>query len=182
MMKDTGVAARYARALMIVTEKRGETAQALADLQALWEIAKPGTRVGGLLASPLVLLSDKRKVVMERLQGRCLKSVALLVDLLLRKKRLAELEIIVSEFEAMVEKAHGIQRAHVVSAVPLDDAEVARLHAELERWTGKKIKLAKDVDPDLVGGAQVRIDDRVVDRSVKTLLEAIGHQLHMTSV
>jgi len=182
MIRDTGVAARYARALMILTEKRGETAQALADLQGFREVAKPGTRVGELLHSPLVLLSDKRRVVIERLEGRCLKSVALFVDLLLRKKRLGELEIIVAEFEALVEKAQGIQRANVVSAVALDDAEVARLHAELERWTGKKIKLARNVDPSLVGGALVRIGDRVVDRSVKALLEAIGHQLHETRV
>jgi F-type H+-transporting ATPase subunit delta len=182
MSKDTTVAARYARALFILTEKRGETASALPDLQALWSVVKPGTRVGHFLSTPQLLLSDKRKALLDTLEGRCLRSVALFLDLLLRKKRLGELETIVREFEALVERAQGIQRAQVVSAVPMPEAERKRLHAELERWTKKKIKLTAEVDPSLVGGAFVRIGDRVVDRSVRTLLDTIGRQLHEASV
>lgn len=182
MMQDTTVAARYAKALFLVTEPRGETAQALADLKGLWEVVKPGTRVGYFLATPQVLLSDKRKALLQSLEGASLRSVALFLDLLLKKKRLAELERVVTEFEALVERAQGLQRAHVVSAVPMTDAETQRLHAELERYTKKKIRLTAEVDSSLVGGALVRIGDRVVDRSVRTLLETIGRQLHETSV
>jgi len=69
-----------------------------------------------------------------------------------------------------------------VSAVPLTSAEQKRLHTELERYTGKKIVLDVQVDASLVGGAYVRIGDRVIDRSVKTLLEAIANQLYEVSV
>ena len=57
MIKDTGVAARYARALFIITERRGETPQAMLDLRGAWEAMRPGTPAGRLLATPLVLLS-----------------------------------------------------------------------------------------------------------------------------
>lgn len=176
-MKDTTVAARYARALFIVTEKRGETERALEDLQALAALFRPDTAVGRLMATPQVLLADKRKALLGVLKGRALDSVALFGDLLLRKKRIRELDIIATEFEALVEKKQGVQRAHAVSAVPLEPAELQRLHAELERTTGAKIKLTTEVDPDLLGGALVRIGDRVIDRSVKSLLEAIEEQL-----
>jgi len=182
MSQDLGVADRYARALYIVTEKRGETALALADLRGAYEAIKPGTAAARLLATPLVLLSDKRKVVQQVLDGRALKSVALFIDLLLRKKRVNELPSIVSEFEALVERKEGVQRAQVVSAVPLTEAERARLHAEIERMTGKKIRLTAEVDTRLLGGALVRIGDRVIDRSVRTLLEAVEHRLLETSV
>ncbi len=182
MMQDTTVAARYARALFIVTEKRHETPAALGDLKALWGVARPGTPVGRLLATPMVLLSDKRRVLRQVLDGRLLPSVVLFVDLLLRKKRLHELESILSEFEALVERQQGIQRATVTSAVPLSEAERANLHRELERLTGKKIRLSAGVDERLVGGALVRIGDRVVDRSVRSLLGAIERQLMEASV
>ena len=39
-MKDAGVAARYARALFIVTEQRGETVRALDDMKGLWTARK----------------------------------------------------------------------------------------------------------------------------------------------
>lgn len=182
MSQDLGVADRYARALYIVTEKRGETALALTDLRGAWEAIRPGTPAGRLLATPLVLLSDKRKVVQQVLEGRALKSVTVFIDLLLRKKRITELPGIVSEFEALVERKEGVQRAQVVSAVPLTDAETKRLHAEVERMTGKKIKLTAEVDSRLLGGALVRIGDRVIDRSVRSLLDAVEHRLLETTV
>jgi len=181
-VKDVSVAGRYAKALFIVTEKRGETARALEDVKALRPVLAPGTPVSRLLESPQTLLSDKRKAVQSTLETRAIKVVALFVDLLLRKRRLREFDTIVTEFEALVERQQGIQRAHVVSAVPLTPAETERLHVELEATTRAKIRLTSDVDPELLGGAFVRIGDRVIDRSVKTLLESIEHQLSEVSV
>ncbi|MEO5616272.1 MAG: ATP synthase F1 subunit delta [Candidatus Eisenbacteria bacterium] len=182
MIKDTSVAARYARALFMITEKRGETAQALGDLQGLWGVLEPDTPAGRLLATPMVRLTDKRATVLKVLEGRTVRSVAVFVDLLLRKKRLVQLPAIVTEFEALVERQQGIQRAQVVSAVPLHEDEQRRLHAEIEKLTGKKIRLTADVDARLLGGALVRIGDRVIDRSVRTLLEATEQRLLETSV
>ena len=181
-MRDTTVAGRYARGLFILTERRGETVRALEDLKGLLEVVGPGSRFGNFLASPGVRLADKREALKRGLDGRVARTVVLFLDLLLRKKRLPEFPIMVTEFEALVEKAQGVQRAHVVSAVPLTEAEQTRLHAELERHTRSKIHLTSEVDPHLVGGALVRIGDHVIDRSVATLLRAIEQQLHEVSV
>ena len=116
------------------------------------------------------------------LQGKVMPSVRVFADLLLRKKRFQMIASVAHEFQAIVERVKGLERATVVSAVPLEEAEKQRLHAELERYTGKKIVFDSQVDPSLVGGAYVRIGDRVIDRSVKTLLEAIANQLYEVSV
>jgi F-type H+-transporting ATPase subunit delta len=181
-MRDSTVAARYAKALFILTERRGESARALEEVKGLREVLKPGSRVGDYLATPQVLLADKRRAVVATLEGRCSHAVVLFVDLLLRKKRLPEFARIVSEFEALVERAQGIVHAQVVSAVPLVDAERERLLAELKRVTGKSVRLYPQVEPAVLGGVYVRIGDRVIDRTVKTLLERIEHQLMETSV
>ncbi|TMQ70692.1 MAG: ATP synthase F1 subunit delta [Candidatus Eisenbacteria bacterium] len=181
-MRDTTVAARYAKGLFILTEKRGETVRALEDLRLLIDVLKHGSRVGNFLASPGVRAADKREALQRGLGDKVTRTVVLFIDLLLRKKRLNEFDPIVTEFEALVEKAQGIQRAHVVSAVPLTDSESGRLHAELERRTHSKIRLTSEVDPRLIGGALVRIGDHVVDRSVATLLKSIERQLSEVTV
>ena len=181
-MRNVTVAARYARALQIVTEKRGETVRALEDLKALVPVIGPGAPAGVMLASPRTRDRDKREVLKKTLDGKVATAVLLFVDLLLRKKRLGEFDVIVSEFEALVERQQGIKRAHVVSAVPLAGDERERLHRELERTTSSKIRLTDEVDPSLIGGAFVRIGDRVIDRSVRTLLESIEQQLLEVSV
>jgi F-type H+-transporting ATPase subunit delta len=109
-------------------------------------------------------------------------SVQVFADLLLRKHRIGITRAVAREFKAIVERAKGLERATVVSAVPLSEAEIRRLHGELERTTGKKIVLERQLDPTLLGGAYVRIGDHVVDRSVKAMLEAIAHQLYEVHV
>jgi F-type H+-transporting ATPase subunit delta len=178
----SGVAGRYAKALLLVAERRREVAPALADLKGMAEALAPDGPAARHLASPELRMQDKRQALRDACAGRVLRVVVLFLDLLLRKKRLGELPAIVVEFERLVERAQGVQRAHVVSAVPLMRAELERLTPELERITRSKVKLTTAVDPSLVGGALVRIGDRVIDRSVRSLLEAIERQLEEVSV
>jgi len=181
-LRDTTVAARYAKALFLVAEKRGETARALEELKGGVAVLGPSARGGRFLASPVVRLADKRTVLERALGTRALRLVVVFLDLLLRKKRLREFDAIVHEFEALVEKQQGIRRAQVVSAVPLTSAELDRLHTKLEEVTGSRIRLANDIEPSLIGGALVRIGDRVIDRSVRGLLQALEAKLMEVAV
>ena len=135
-----------------------------------------------LLGRPQVSPLDKRKLLGLALEGRAEKSVVVFADLLLRKKRLSLMGDIARDFKTLVERAKGVQLATVVSAVPLTEAERSRLLAELLITTGKNIVLAAEVDPSLIGGAYVRIGDRVIDRSIKTMLEAVSNHLYEVSV
>ena len=191
MIQDGSVPGRYARALLILTEKQAAKAgqslvpvleQTLAELQALAKMLGLGTRLGKFLLDPQVSPNDRRAFLERGLKDRAMPSIRVFADLLLRKKRLSMLESIAREFQAIVERAQGLARASVVSAVPLTEPERKRLHGELERFTGKKIVLDARVDPALVGGAYVRIGDRVIDRSVKNLLGSLAQQLYEVSV
>ena len=66
--------------------------------------------------------------------------------------------------------------------MPLSDAETERLLKALESSTGSKIRLTTAIDARLLGGAQVRIRDRVLDRSVRTLLDTIEQHLREVAV
>jgi len=191
MSQDASIAGRYARALRLLTErqaaKSGEPLVAqlertLTELDSLARLTAPGSRLGNFLIDPQISPADRRKVLEQGLKGRAMPSVQVFADLLLRKRRIQITRAVAHEFKAIVERAKGLARATVVSAVPLSEAEINRLHVELERTTGKKIVLERQLEPTLLGGAYVRIGDRVVDRSVKTLLEAIGQQLYKTNV
>jgi F-type H+-transporting ATPase subunit delta len=181
-VKDVSVAGRYAQALFILTERRRETAQALEDLKSVRDLLVSDTRLAAFLAAPQLRMPDKRKLVATALEGRVTRVVATFVDLVLRKNRLFLMRTITTDFEALVERAQGIRRAHVVSATPLSDAENRRLHTALERYTKSHVKLTSEIDPEVLGGALVRIGDHVVDRTVRTLLDAIGAQLREVSV
>jgi F-type H+-transporting ATPase subunit delta len=82
---------------------------------------------------------------------------------------------------AVVEAAAASQDkavAEVRSAVPLDDATVARLAAGLGRATGKTVEVKVIVDPSVIGGISARVGDTVIDgslaRRVDSLRQAIS--------
>ena len=186
-MRDSNVAGRYAKALQLLVERQApgrveELEGTLEDLRGFSALTQPGSRFGDFLEDPKVRLEDKRSLLRKGLDGRARRSVIVFADLLLRKHRLMLIHYVLDAFEGLVEKAQGVQRAQVVSAVPLTSDEFARVHTQLEKWTGAKIVLTATVNPDLVGGAYARVGDRIVDRSVKSLLEAVAHQLYEVSV
>jgi F0F1-type ATP synthase delta subunit len=108
--------------------------------------------------------TDRRRILAQALQDKVTPGVRVFADLLLRKKRLGLVTAISARVPGHRRAREGSRarrrrecgRAH-------RDAERARLNTELERVTGKKVVLDTQLDPALVGGAYVRIGDRVID-------------------
>jgi len=182
MRADDLVAERYARALFLVAERRGEIFEALEDLERLLALMRADPRLEAYLRSPLVPLARKRALLRSALASRVLAPVASFVDLMLRKKRLDLFAAAVDEYQRQVRRWQGLQEAEAVSAVPLTADETKRLHARLERATGLTLEMRTRVDPGLVGGLYVRIGDRVMDRSVRGLLQSLQDRLLAVSL
>ncbi|HTB72937.1 MAG TPA: ATP synthase F1 subunit delta, partial [Polyangiaceae bacterium] len=71
----------------------------------------------------------------------------------------------------------GLLRAEVTTAAPLSDAYYARLQAQLEAMTGKKVVVDRRTDPDLIAGVVTRIGDRILDGSLRTRLSSLRDAL-----
>ena len=95
------------------------------------------------------------------------------------RDRIAVLPDIKALFDTLKDGADGVARAQIVSAFPVDDAQLASLKASLEKRFGKKIEATVSVDPDLIGGVRVTVGDTVIDASVRGELQAMSSQLRV---
>lgn len=102
--------------------------------------------------------------------------------LLRRKSRLALGPSIASYFHEVWDAERGIERAVVRTAVPLDDATREGMRLQLEQQTGKSVELNAEVDPSLLGGAVIRIGDRLIDGSTRTRLRALRGRLQQGAI
>ena len=100
-----------------------------------------------------------------------------LVVLVLRRRRLESVANISREFRRLYNKREGITEAVATSAAPLDDAEIKALRSKLEQMTGGTVQLTFNVDPQLLGGVQVRLGDLLIDGSVRGRLERLRSKL-----
>lgn len=62
-------------------------------------------------------------------------------------------------------------------AKALDDGRVARLQRALETQAGRSVLLQIDVDPSVLGGMSVQIDDEVIESTVAARLDDARRQL-----
>ena len=76
--------------------------------------------------------------------------------------------------DSLVELA-AVRRLHVsaevTSAIPLDEGQLTRLAASLGRLYGREVDIRTLVDPEVLGGISVRVDDEVIDGTITHRLE-----------
>ena len=65
----------------------------------------------------------------------------------------------------------------VRTAVELSEEQRNALAAQLAQATGKQVLLEGEVDPSLLGGAVIRLGDRLIDGSTRSRLRALRSQL-----
>jgi F-type H+-transporting ATPase subunit delta len=97
-----------------------------------------------------------------------------LVHLLAENKRLPLAREIAAQFEQLKATEEGELSAHITSAYPLSEAQMASMMAKLETKFGRTIKATQSTDPELIGGVVIQVGDEVMDASVRGGLETLG--------
>ena len=86
----------------------------------------------------------------------------------------------VGELVGVIDAA-AARRDHLVasvrSAVPLDDTQIARLSAALERRYGKPVDVQVGIDPEVLGGLRVRVGADLIDDTIARRLEDVRRRL-----
>ncbi|MEJ5221650.1 MAG: ATP synthase F1 subunit delta, partial [Tepidiforma sp.] len=80
-------------------------------------------------------------------------------------------------FNRLADDYEGIAHAEVTTAVPLTDEQLASIRARLGQQLGKQVVATARVDPAIIGGAIVRVGDRLIDGSVRTRLKLLRREL-----
>ena len=177
-MSNETVSRRYATALADVVTKSGEVENVKGELR-IWEQMLTGNaELHSAFRNPAIAHMNKEKVLESLLERtKPSKTTSNFLRLLLRNGRLVDLPGINDRFTVVLEERSGSLVANVSSARELNDSQRNELKANLERITGKQIKLDFNIDPNLIGGVVTRIGSTIYDSSVKTQLENLKEEL-----
>ena len=172
------VARRYGTALADVVTKSGETETVKSELKAWQELIDGNVDLQSAVRNPSIPHSSKEDVL-EALIGKTKPSrtTANFLRVLLRNGRLTDLQQINDRFAAILEERSGSVVAEVTSARDLSGSQQGELKSNLEKLTGKQVKLNFTIDPAIIGGVVTRVGSTVYDGSVKTQLENLKEEL-----
>jgi len=173
----TSTARRYAEAAFEIAERDKSTDEWLAELDRLAAALTDEEDVRRL-EDPEIPFERRHEAFKALFKDKhMLPPVYNLIGLMLRRRRLEMVGDVAREFRRLYNRREGIYEAVATSAAKLDDAEVKALTSRLEEMTGGKIDLTFQVDPQLLGGVQVRLGDLLIDGSVRGRLERLRNKL-----
>lgn len=175
-MSELRVASRYAKSLIELANERGVLEQVHADMQLFTSTVAQSRDFKLLLQNPIVKPEKKLAVLTAIFQGKVQELTLAFYNIVARKKRESYLEAIASSFEAQYNELKGIEKATVVSAIPLTAVLRDQLGQRLAAESGKQIILEEKIDPSLIGGFVLRIGDKQIDSSVKHSLRKLRNE------
>lgn len=174
---DIRIAKRYAKALFDAAQKAGALEEVERDLRAVMELMVSAPTLRGMWDSPLIPAGRKRtilsKVLGESLHPLTLSFLRLLID----KRREDVLDPVLFEMRLLADRARHLLRADATFAVDPTEEEATALQQSLHQRTGEEIELTVRVDPTILGGVIVRMQDTIIDGSVRGTLERLRDRL-----
>ncbi len=93
-----------------------------------------------------------------------------LARLMVERGRLPVLPQVLEHYDVLADRESGVQRAEVLTAVPVTAALETSIRSRLAEQLGGEVQTTVRQDPEILGGLVVRIGDRVIDGSVRTRL------------
>jgi F-type H+-transporting ATPase subunit delta len=122
--------------------------------------------------------SERRTELLDRLVGRRVNpATRQLLDQAIRSPRGRTLERAVGELVELAAARRERYVAFVTAAAPLTAEQERRLAATLARIYGRQVSLRVGVDPDVLGGLVVKVNDEVIDGSVVSRLDTVRARL-----
>jgi F-type H+-transporting ATPase subunit delta len=170
------VARRYAAALMAAAQQAKVADAVTQDLVMVEQTLRDSRELRLLIASPIVRQSKKAGAFKALFASRVSPQTMTFINLLIAKQREEILRDTIEQYMKLRDIQMGIVTIRVVSAVELTKKQEDALRAQLERLTGKKVRLHASLDPGIKGGLLIRIGDTVLDASVKRQLEVLGER------
>jgi F-type H+-transporting ATPase subunit delta len=172
------IARVYAEALLNAAAAHGEEDAVLDELRALVaDVFRERPEFEQFLASLAIGRDRKEAVIRDTFTGKASERFLNFLLVLNQHDRLELLRAVYAEAVRLREQRKGQMRVHVKSAVPLADAQRDRLVGELRALFGREPILHQAVDPDILGGLEVRVGDWLYDASVRTQYINIRNQL-----
>ncbi|MDZ7682569.1 MAG: ATP synthase F1 subunit delta [Fodinibius sp.] len=181
-MPTTKAAKRYATALLELAKERDEVEDILEDIEFIHNTMDDSRELVVFLQSPIIKFDDKTEALEALFFDDIREPTQLFLKLLSRKDRINLLDQITEAFIEKYKEYAGIITVNVYIAREMNGQQRDALHKQLEEKTQKKVDMNIIQDESLMGGMAIRIDDTVIDGTVKHKLEELEESLLSTAV
>lgn len=175
-MRSQTIARNYAEAAFQLGERSGNLEGYAQLLDAVAAAVEQTPRVQAVLMSPRVPKAEKA-----RLLGQALKDAprefVLFLQSVVKRGRQHLLREMATEYLTLLDQKLDRVRAGVMLARVPDEKLKRTIQELLSRELGKQVLPAFSVDPEILGGAIIRVGERILDGSLRRRMTKLRRHL-----
>lgn len=175
------VGIRYATSLLELGLEENCLDGLFEELQGLRQVFDENPDFLKLLSTPVIAKAEKIRMLTQVFAGKISPYLQNLMEILVDKSRFSSFMEIAEEFRRLYNKHNNIQETVATTAIPLSAELAKKLTAKLETITGKKILLQNRVDPSILGGVIIQMDNDQLDDSVRARIDRLKKQISATT-
>jgi len=177
-MKKAGAARKYSKALIDVAAENNGVESYGKELGSIIEALGVSSELGKVLLNPMYTL-DERQAVGDGLSDKLGVSAEVknFFRLLIERRAIGLLSDIGTAYARFEDDHVGRVRAEIQAPNELAEATLNDVREKLKAETGKDVILTFKENADLIGGFVVRMDNLILDGSIKAQLESMQEKL-----
>lgn len=147
------------------------------DLATVSEILETSQDLRLTLENPTVSEEVKFQIIEEVFKNEVHPQVVSFLKVLIDKNRFSEFSQIKADYEIKLDDVNKIQAVEITSAVELSEEYRERILQKLGEKLQKNIRPNWKVDENIIAGLIYRINDNVIDTSIKSKLDKLNKNL-----
>ncbi|WP_367391409.1 ATP synthase F1 subunit delta [Lewinella sp. LCG006] len=172
------IAGRYAKSLLDLAREQNKLDRVLEDVKS-FQAASKNRDFYLLLKSPIVNARKKLSILDALFKDKYDEMTMAFLRILVNKGREPYLPEVAEEFITQYKKIKHISTVKVTTAKPMTAAAMEALKAKLtvSDATAQSVEIETAVNPELIGGFILELDDKIYDASVAQKLEEVKRSL-----
>lgn len=176
-MNDSLIRVRYAKALFQLAEEEKKQAAIRKDVEMLLATINSSKEFDYFLENPLIESSEKTSIVDKLFKGNTNDLTLQFLHLLIENKRESYLKGICHHTIHLHKQKLGIQDAVFTTAIEISSTYKMELFDFITKKFKVNIELHDKIDPDIIGGFILRIEDQQINASIHSQLMKIKREL-----
>lgn len=170
-IKNLKAVKRYADALIEATE--GNYDEIKENLELIYDSIFKNDELKTFFLHPVISPETKIDILKETFQDKINPKTLNFIMLLLKENRFVEFESILSVFKDRLNELNNIKKVSVTTAIEIDNSIKENIVNKLKNKLNSEILLDLNIDKDILGGIIIRLEDKIIDLSLKNKFERL---------
>lgn len=168
------ISKRYALALFEAGLDLGKIDNFDKELDFVKAVFEGEKKLIQILGHPKINKNEKKGLIDELFKERLSLEMVNFLYILIDKRREIYILDIIDQYKLLFNEHENIVKVVAMTAIPMEEKSKAKLATVLGNKLGKNVELTNEVDKSILGGVLLKLENKIMDGTLRSQLESLS--------